>query len=64
MDYSKDFDSKKTGAVRAKFIIESVMCLRKNLKSIGNGLLISRAHPENFLPHLLSPNADNIIVYQ
>jgi len=50
VDTAEEWGSKKTGAVRAKFIIESALCLRKSLSSLGNGLLLSQAKPEDFLP--------------
>lgn len=47
------FHSYKTGAFRSKFLIESVMNLRENLRSLGNDLLVYYERPENVLPHLV-----------
>jgi deoxyribodipyrimidine photo-lyase len=40
---------KRTGAFRAKFLIESVEYLRKNLQTIGSDLVISIGKPEEIL---------------
>lgn len=50
--------------MRARFQIESVLELRKNLKSIGSELLLTNEKPEDFIPKLLSKDMENIIVYQ
>lgn len=43
------FGFPKTGAHRAKFIIESVIDLRRNLKARGSNLLVRVGHPEDEL---------------
>jgi len=42
----------KTGAFRAKFILESVANLRQNLRDLGADLIIRQGHPENIIPSL------------
>ena len=58
------FSSHKTGIYRAKFLIESVANLRKNLKSIGCELLVALEKPENIIPKLTSnvKNASVIVM--
>jgi len=43
---------KKTSSFRTKFIIESVQCLRKNLKKVGGDLIVRVGSPEKILPEL------------
>lgn len=46
------FGSAKTGLYRAKFLIDSVSNLKKNLRSVGSDLLVTLAKPEDVLSHL------------
>ncbi len=46
------FGFAKTGAFRAKFLIESVVNLRENLRSLNSDLIIRIGHPEDVLPKL------------
>jgi len=46
------FSFAKTGAFRAKFLIESVANLRENLRSLNSNLIIRIGHPEDVLPEL------------
>lgn len=46
------FGFAKTGAFRAKFLIESVANLRENLRSLNSNLIIRIGHPEDILPKL------------
>ena len=46
------FGFAKTGAFRAKFLIESVANLRENLRSLNSNLIIRIGHPEDVLPEL------------
>ena len=46
------FGFAKTGAFRAKFLIESVANLRENLRSLNSNLIIRIGHPEDVLPKL------------
>lgn len=46
------FGFAKTGAFRAKFLIESVANLRENLRSLNSNLIIRIGHPEEVLPKL------------
>lgn len=60
---SKFGGTRKAGVHKTRFDIESVLCLRKNLQSIGSGLLVTREKPEVFFPKLLQANAKHTIVY-
>lgn len=53
----------KCGAIRARFLHETVVNLRKNLEAIGSQLLVTTERPEDFLPKLIDANADNAIVF-
>lgn len=46
------FGFPKTGAHRARFILESVADLRNNLRRLGSDLLIRIGKPEQFIPEL------------
>jgi deoxyribodipyrimidine photo-lyase len=46
------FGFTKTGAFRAKFLIESVANLRENLRSLNSDLIIRIGKPEDILPEL------------
>jgi len=48
----KSFDFRKTGSFKAKFLIESVENLRKNLKAIGADLVVRFGKPEEIIPSL------------
>lgn len=53
----RQFDSlsigqKKTSGFRAQFLLESVLNLQDNLKSLGSNLIISSGLPENVIPIL------------
>jgi deoxyribodipyrimidine photo-lyase len=52
-----EFGFKKTGAFRAKFLLESLQNLDDNLRKIGSGLLILRGKPEIELPKIASEYA-------
>ena len=39
----------KTGAFRAKFLLESVLALQASLRAVGSDLLIARGTPEAVL---------------
>ena len=43
------FGNPKTGAFRAKFLLESVMALRARLRGLGSDLLIANGRPEDVL---------------
>lgn len=43
----------KTGAVRTKFLIESVASLQQSLQAIGGNLLVLHGYPEEVLPALV-----------
>ncbi|CAE8632425.1 unnamed protein product [Polarella glacialis] len=45
--------SLKTGAVRALFLLQSVRCLKRQLRKLGSDLLIAVGRPEEVLPPLL-----------
>jgi deoxyribodipyrimidine photo-lyase len=42
----------KTGAIRARFLLESVADLRKNLRNIGGELIVRVGNPTKILPQL------------
>lgn len=44
----------KTGAIRAQFLIESVGALRQSLQSFGGDLLVLNGKPEDLLPQLVT----------
>jgi deoxyribodipyrimidine photo-lyase len=44
----------KTGALRARFLIESVAALRKSFQAMGGNLLVLNGKPEDLLPQLVS----------
>lgn len=58
------YGTRKTGLIRSQFQLESVECLRKNLKAIGSELLVSMEKPEIFIPKLISKDHRNVVVYQ
>ena len=41
-----EFGFSKTGSIRAKFLLESLINLDKNLRSVGSGLIVLRGKPE------------------
>jgi deoxyribodipyrimidine photo-lyase len=49
-----DFDTLKTGVIRAQFLLESVADLRKSFQNLGGDLVIRVGRPENILPELVS----------
>lgn len=58
------FGSPKTGAFRAKFLQESVACLRNTLEGVGSGLLVYHGTPESVLPSLVHPALATTVVAQ
>jgi deoxyribodipyrimidine photo-lyase len=46
------FGFPKTGAFRAKFLLESVANLRENLRSLGSDLIIRIGHPEQVISEI------------
>ena len=44
----------KTGAFRARFLIESVAALRERYRSLGAELVIRRGRPEEVIPRLVA----------
>lgn len=65
-DARSDFGSLKCGPKRARFVLESVMDLRKSLQRQGSELLVACARPEDFFASLESAVKDRRtkIVYQ
>ena len=47
-----DIGLPKTGAFRAKFIVETVQNLRDNLRNIGSDLIVRQGLPETIIPQL------------
>jgi deoxyribodipyrimidine photo-lyase len=54
------FGSQKCGAVRAKFLLDSVMDLRKNLEKKGSGLVVAYGKPEEVLSKLCRALEDEL----
>jgi deoxyribodipyrimidine photo-lyase len=52
-DSQTKYMTRKTGIARAKFQIESVECLRKNLRKMGSNLMVVVRKPEEVIPELL-----------
>ncbi|MES3016423.1 MAG: DASH family cryptochrome, partial [Bacteroidota bacterium] len=48
------FQTRKTGAIRAKFLIECVADLQQSLQKLGADLIIRYGKPEDILPELVS----------
>jgi deoxyribodipyrimidine photo-lyase len=46
------FGTRKTGPLRARFLIESVADLRQSLKKLGGDLIIRIGHPADIIPEL------------
>ncbi|MDB5157697.1 MAG: family cryptochrome [Mucilaginibacter sp.] len=53
----------KTGALRARFLLESVADLRKNLKALGGELIIRIGNPAEILPELAAQYAVNEVYH-
>jgi deoxyribodipyrimidine photo-lyase len=47
------FGFPKTGAWRARFLLESVADLRQSLQALGSDLVVRMGHPEEVIPHLV-----------
>ena len=59
------FDLPKTGAVRARFLRESVQDLRGSLRDRGADLVVRHGRPEDVLPELVrQTGADEVLQYQ
>jgi len=55
------FGFAKTGAYRARFLLESVADLRRSLQALGSDLVIRVGHPETIIPHLVKEvSADGV----
>jgi len=48
------YGTRRTGAIRGKFLIESVAALRKSLEQLGGGLIVRTGLPEEVLPEICS----------
>lgn len=48
------YGTKKTGELRAKFLLESVNGLRESLKQLGGELIVRVGRPEDILPEICS----------
>lgn len=59
---------RKTGVIRARFMIEAVIDLRARLRAIGSDLVVCHAPPEDVLPTLLKtaagPGAKTVVLAQ
>ncbi len=49
-----EYPAKKTGSIRAKFILESVTDLKKSLQNLGGDLLTVLGKPEDEIPKLVA----------
>ncbi|TBW27545.1 DASH family cryptochrome [Gramella sp. KN1008] len=58
------FGFKKTGKYRAKFLLESLLELKKNLQSLNISLLVFQAIPEDTIPQLISDYGISHIYFQ
>lgn len=58
------FGFKKTEKFRAKFLIESVTGLKKNLEKLNIPLLIYYEKPENCIPEIIASTSINSVYYQ
>ena len=58
-----EFGFPKTGIFRAKFLLESVADLRKNLRSLGSDLIIRVGNPEEILTNLVQELNIDAIYY-
>ena len=47
------FGFEKTGAFRAKFLIESIVNIRESLRSLSSDLIVRVGHPDQVLPKLV-----------
>ena len=56
-----EWGTKKTGALRARFLIESVADLRHSLRQIGSDLLVGVGKPEDLLPKLVQPGCTSVL---
>jgi DNA photolyase len=52
---STPWGSRKTGAYRARFLLESVADLRESLRKLGSDLCINTTSPADAIAHLLGP---------
>lgn len=48
-----EFGFKKTGSLRAQFLLESLQNLEKNLRALGSGLIIVKGKPEVEIPQIV-----------
>jgi deoxyribodipyrimidine photo-lyase len=58
------FGFKKTEKFRAKFLIESVVALRRNLEKLNISLLVYHQKPEDVLPEFIKKNEINSLYFQ
>jgi deoxyribodipyrimidine photo-lyase len=61
---TSQYGPKKCGVIRAKFLQESVVDLKKNLKSIGSDLLVYHGTPETIIPTLMLKGAETTVLAQ
>jgi deoxyribodipyrimidine photo-lyase len=57
------FDLPKTGAIRARFLRESVEDLRASLQDLGSDLLVRRGRPEDVLPSLVRETGATAVLH-
>eukprot|EP00906_Rhabdomonas_costata_P013808 RCo019795 len=52
------YGSKKTGAYRAQFLLESVQNLKRSLQALGSDLIVALEKPEEFLFKVVTPESE------
>ena len=57
------FGFEKTGAFRAKFLIESIVNLRESLRSLSSDLIVRVGHPDQVLPGLVQQLEISAVYY-
>ena len=58
------FGFKKTEKFRAKFLIESVTALKRNLEKLNIPLLVYHQKPENLVPQIIAENEISSVYFQ
>ena len=58
------YGPRKTGVLRAKFLLESVADLKKRLQGVGSDLLVLSGKPEVIIPRLMQSGEDTTVLAQ
>ena len=59
-----NFGFKKTEKFRAKFLIESVTALKRNLEKLNIPLLVYHQKPEDVIPEIIAQNEISSVYFQ